>query len=232
MKTLCITLHFLDGQFHGQGDQGPEWPPSPFRLFQAMLAASSRNGYSADDTLQWLERLAPPEILAPPIQEARVWRTYVPNNDSDKILDRQDRLAEKVIRPVYILGSDPVCYLWKIMQDELDVASKVAQHARLVSALGWGIDLVTVNGEILSPEEADTLINTNTGHHWRTVADSSNRLRCPKPGSLADLRAAYRSFQNRFDGNVYRPARKPVEFLETPYGRVGAIQRNIAAFKL
>ena len=232
MKTLCITIHFIDGRFHGQGDHGPEWPPSPYRLFQAMLAASSRNGSMADDAFQWMEQLSPPEILAPPSRNARVCKTYVPNNDSDKKLDRQDRLAEKVFRPVQILGRDPVCYLWRIKPDDQNAAEKMILQARRVSALGWGIDLVAVDGKILSSEEADNLVKTYAGHHWRPAEGSRTILRCPIPGSLTDLRSAYQSFLNRFKGNVYSPARKPREFVETPYARVGAVQRGIAAFKL
>ena len=232
MKTLCITIHFLDSRFHGQGDHGQEWPPSPFRLFQAMLAASSQNGLIADDVFHWLEQLSPPEILAPPIRNTQAWTIYVPNNDSDKALDRQDRLAGKVVRPVHILGRDPVCYLWQIKSDDQDVAEKIAHQARQVSTLGWGIDLVAVDGKILLPEETESLIKGYPGHHWRPAEGSPNLLRCPKPGSLADLRDAYHSFLNRFNGNVYCPARKPMEFVETPYAKVGAVQRGIAAFKL
>jgi hypothetical protein len=43
-SVLCITIRFLDPvpQFHGRGDTGdPEWPPSPLRLFQAMVSAAA-----------------------------------------------------------------------------------------------------------------------------------------------------------------------------------------------
>ena len=33
MKTLRVTVEWLDGRYHGE-----EWPPSPWRLFQAMVA--------------------------------------------------------------------------------------------------------------------------------------------------------------------------------------------------
>jgi len=228
MKTLCITIHFLDGLFHGQGDHGREWPPSPFRLFQAMLAASASSGNVSNDAFYWLEQLSLPEILAPPVRSAREWKTYVPNNDSDVELKKN----EKVFRPVRILSGAPLCYLWQINPDDQDIAAKIILHACRVSVLGWGIDLVAVDGGILSPAETDNLIKTYSGQHWRPAEGSRNLLRCPKPGSLSDLRDAYRSFLNRFTGNVYNPARKPREFIETPYARVGAVQRAIAAFKL
>ena len=86
MTRFCVTIRFLDPRFHGRGDRGPEWPPSPFRLFQALLAAASRNGLLDEEAFHWLERLSPPEILAPPVLPVSSWKNYVPNNDSDKTL--------------------------------------------------------------------------------------------------------------------------------------------------
>ena len=43
-KYLCVRVSFLDPvpTYHGSGDQGePEWPPSPLRLYQALLDASA-----------------------------------------------------------------------------------------------------------------------------------------------------------------------------------------------
>jgi CRISPR-associated protein Csb2 len=38
MQYFCISVHFLDGLFHGQtGQDRGEWPPSPLRLFQSLL---------------------------------------------------------------------------------------------------------------------------------------------------------------------------------------------------
>lgn len=232
METLCIAIRFLDRLFHGKGDYGPEWPPSPFRLFQAMLSVASRNVHVTDEAFQWLEQLAPPAILAPAVRQARRWKTYVPNNDSDKKHDRQTRLAEKTIHPVQIQDAGPLFYLWRIKPSEQDIAAKLARQVRYVSALGWGIDLVVADGNILSREETERLISSYAGHYWRPAMGGQNRLRCPRPGSTTDLRNAYLSFLNRFEGDIYRPARKPVEFSETPYARVGAVQRAIAAFKL
>ncbi|HEV3440895.1 MAG TPA: type I-U CRISPR-associated protein Csb2, partial [Gemmata sp.] len=68
-NVLCITVRFLDPmpQFHGRADGGePEWPPSPLRLFQALVdaAASRWRDLRFDDYakpfLRWLEKQAPP----------------------------------------------------------------------------------------------------------------------------------------------------------------------------
>ena len=46
MTFLRITVRFLDARYHGLLDRGgpPEWPPSPFRLFCAMVAGVARQG--------------------------------------------------------------------------------------------------------------------------------------------------------------------------------------------
>ncbi|WP_409194161.1 type I-U CRISPR-associated protein Csb2, partial [Accumulibacter sp.] len=36
-RALLIAVRFHDGRFHGR----PEWPPSPARLFQALVAAAA-----------------------------------------------------------------------------------------------------------------------------------------------------------------------------------------------
>ena len=46
MTHLVLTVRFLDDRYHGLLDRGgpPEWPPSPFRLFQALVAGVARRG--------------------------------------------------------------------------------------------------------------------------------------------------------------------------------------------
>jgi CRISPR-associated protein Csb2 len=47
---LLLTVRFLDDRYHGLLDRGgpPEWPPSPFRLFQALVAGVARRGELVD----------------------------------------------------------------------------------------------------------------------------------------------------------------------------------------
>lgn len=72
-RILCITLRFLDPvpQFHGRTNEGePEWPPSPLRLFQGMVASATRRWTpeQLNDTilpaLKWLETVIP-SIVTP-----------------------------------------------------------------------------------------------------------------------------------------------------------------------
>jgi CRISPR-associated protein Csb2 len=87
---LCITIRFLQPLYHGRTDGGePEWPPSPLRMFQAIVAAAAgcwRDDFpeSAAPWLYHLERQPPPEIVAPVGRSADAkYRLYVPDNVAD-----------------------------------------------------------------------------------------------------------------------------------------------------
>ena len=233
MHTLCISVTFLEGLYHGRADYGPEWPPSPFRLFQALLASAARNGWDQDDAFQWLERQAPPIILAPRAIEAQPRTTYVPNNDSDKILDRQKRLAGKKIAPYSFNPETSLHYIWSINQDDTSFSEKIVRYAQQLSAFGWGIDIVAGNGRILSNGDVPALKESYPGRCWDPMGQGKHdTLRCPQPGSLDDLRSTYQTSLHRFNGDVYRRAKKPHVFREVMYQPDGVKFRHYAAFKL
>src|SRR5690606_24632944 len=91
---LCISVRFLHPYplYHGRTDGGqPEWPPSPMRLFQALLNAASlrsRGGPLSADVraaLEYLEAIRP-RIVAPPAAVSAVgYRAYVPHNQADLV---------------------------------------------------------------------------------------------------------------------------------------------------
>lgn len=111
---LHIFVTFLQPTCHarlGKEDAAPnEWPPSPLRLFQAMVAGAAARwaGACGDDpsprgvgggggalsaaapvaALKWLESLcasSPPTILAPRAVTGQAVTRYVPNNSADLV---------------------------------------------------------------------------------------------------------------------------------------------------
>src|SRR5579875_3303449 len=90
--VICVRLH--DGRYHGKDD----WPPSPARLFQALVAGAGLSGpleKNDREALKWLEQQPAPIIAAP-----RAWQPregvlfYMPNNDSDRIEGDLAKLAK------------------------------------------------------------------------------------------------------------------------------------------
>jgi CRISPR-associated protein Csb2 len=239
---LCISVTFLDPLFHGWGDDEPEWPPSPMRLFQALLAGAlsgcrgSQWSKSKAEAFRWLGRRDPPLIVTPATRSTIGCTLFVPNNDSDKAFDRQDRLTSKTARPHRLCDGDTVYYLWSV--DETDGAAghvhaeAIRREARNLLALGWGIDQVVGNGQILTDAEAAAL----PGHRWRAwkgCLTGGPTWRVPTADSLDDLECVYQSFLHRVDGKQYRPPLKLTRFETVTYMSATAMAaRPRAVFEL
>lgn len=100
MPYLLISVRFHDGRYHGGG----EWPPSPARLFQALVAGAAHGGSLSEPAVsafRWLEGLAPPVIAAPPAYAGRSIKNFVPNNDLDAVGGDPARIGENAL---YQLG--------------------------------------------------------------------------------------------------------------------------------
>lgn len=221
---LCLTVRFLDSYFHGRGDGGAvEWPPSPMRAFQGLVAAAARLGRgepaeSAASALQWLEGIAnPPEIVAPRENKGLPYSLSVPNNAMDiagrawvrdpdttaKEADPRTHRALKEIRPVRLQG-EAVHYVWEMPTEASEHVEAISRTARSLSALGWGIDMVVGDAVVLSASEVQRL----AGERWLPVENaSSDGLRVPVPSSYADLKMRHARFLVRMgnDGFVAPP---------------------------
>ncbi len=200
---LRVRIRLLDSRFHGRGDDGaPEWPPSPMRLFQAIVAGVKPKWHSAYcDALEWLETLDPPVIHAPVYKYGKPYRTFVPvNNSGSGDVDR----TPKEVRPL-ILPSDcaVVDYLWNFVQVD-EVRAKVAIDAsRHIRALGWGVDMAIGNGEILTHMPV-ALPECSEFFPYLKNEISGCVMRVPRPGSLSSLEKQYASDLNRLrDGAVH-----------------------------
>src|SRR5690606_3292574 len=92
-RSLCITVRFLQPFSHGRGEVGePEWPPSPLRMFQALVQSSAarwnerRRLDYAVPALTWLAAQGAPSIVAAEgVVSERPYRLYVPDNVADKV---------------------------------------------------------------------------------------------------------------------------------------------------
>ena len=214
---LCISIRFLDGAFHGRADHGePEWPPSPLRLYQAIVAASAarwneRGRLShAEPALRWFEQLPPPAIVAPPARETQGYRLYVPDNVGDLVGKSWSRggegsiadyRTEKAVRPLAIADESAVHFLWNLSNAPAGFAEHgevLSTAVRSITHVGWGVDLVVADAAALDEAKAAAL----TGERWQPSADGGGTsLRTPAHGTLDDLNSRHHAFLNRVNAN-------------------------------
>ncbi len=247
-SALCITVRFLNPvpAFHGRGDGGePEWPPSPLRLFQALVAASAarwRGSHFADHAqpaLLWLETRTP-LIVAPAIQAARTpYRTYVPNNAADLVtaawargnsdVSIAEHRVEKDVCPTR-LNTEALHYLFSLDEDGCPHLELLTTAARSITHLGWGIDMVAGDAQLISGPDADKL----PGERGRPVADpSATSYRLPIPGTLNGLIQKYDAFLNRLGQGGFRPVPPLSAFRVVGYRReTDPVPRPFVAFRL
>lgn len=207
---LCFTVRFLRPCYHGRCDGAkPEWPPSPLRFYQSLVAAAAQRwcgaqfGEDATPSLQWLEQLPIHAILASAAEPAKAkYRLYVPDNIADKVAKSwsggrdasiADYRTEKDVYPMQLSG-DALHYLYPLPSGECQHFQTLATATRSITHLGWGVDMVVADASIISEQEVAKL----SGERWRPVADSgTSALRTPIDGTLDDLIARHQSFLNR-----------------------------------
>jgi CRISPR-associated protein Csb2 len=216
-SLLCITVRFLQSYSHGRGEDGnPEWPPSPLRLFQALVAASAGRWNQrtelayAQPALHWLEVQPPPTIVAADaVRSHYPYRLYVPDNVADKVAASWSRgqnasiadyRSEKDVRPMHLLG-EAVHYLYPLRDGTCSYLDILTAAARSITHLGWGIDMVVGNASVISGEQAAGL----SGHRWQPSTTGSTALRVPIEGTIDDLMRKHKAFLGRLSNEGFRP---------------------------
>ncbi len=182
---LAMRVQFLAGY------SGREWPPSPARLFKA-LVASARAGWAhpkrtgIDASLRVLERQGwddgtkLPEIVAPRAELRRPrQRRFVPNNSKSWPPERRLNPVKSIdLEPEPILGWDiegprTLWYWWPSI--DASHVSVLREVARRVVSLGKGEDLAVVDASEAEPP--------TTGVRWQPAARGVS-LEVPEPGCL------------------------------------------------
>lgn len=228
----------------------PEWPPSPLRLFQAMVAngvGRSRDSDSLDATLsalRWLEALPAPDILAPSVAlnakgDRRVngYRSYVPDNIGDKVArswaagreaSLGDYRTEKDIRSVLLDGE---LVVYRYMADTAGLESHLAAvrgAMRSLTHVGWGIDMVVGDAQV------DAAPTEPNAEHWVPLRSGEASLRRPVPGTLEALERRHGDFLRRFAmQDTFVPVGPLGVYAQQPYARTTYVpERPVAAFRL
>ena len=203
-RSLLIVVRFHEGRYHGQEDcfDGADgWPPSPGRLFQALIAGAARGARlpPADElALRWLERLDPPRIAAPVVRRGRAVKLYVPNNDLDSVGGDPARVTEirvpKQWRPSLFDPNEPVLYLWDFESESAE-AKRICAIAARMYQLGRGIDMAWASGHVLERNEAEARLESHTGAMRRP--GGTGKTATPHAGTLDSLVNRYQRKRTR-----------------------------------
>ncbi|MGR8979788.1 MAG: type I-G CRISPR-associated protein Csb2 [Gammaproteobacteria bacterium] len=256
-QHFCVSIRFLDSFYHGLRTRNEaEWPPSPLRLFQALVSAATNKERFNDhlpsaysEALQWLERQAEPLLCVPYGVSVAGYCLSVPNNAMDVVAKAWSRGNEsnsgdanpakhrtmKTVRPIYMLDGDAVHYLWRLGdapdKTTLGHTNALAEIASNIVALGWGIDMAIGHGTVLSQRETDAL----PGERWVPAGgeSSENGLRVPIPGTLDDLSYRHQKFLTRLDHGIFTAPPPLMAFHKIDYRRATDPKpRPFAAFSL
>jgi len=252
---LRISATFLDPRFHGRGDGGePEWPPSPLRLMQAIVAANA-DRIGPDEplgrALGWLEQQPPPLILAPPCEQGAPYCLSVPNNAMDLVgkawakgnyfgtgdSNPATHRTMKTVRPMRMVeneeddNGDTVHYLWPVDDSAtLDIMYALIAAARRMIALGWGIDLVAGDAEGIDADALSAL----RGQRWSPTPGAAPAvLRIPIAGTLEALQDRHTAFICRMGDEGFVPVSPLTTFQMIGYRRhTDPVGRPCAVFEL
>ncbi len=202
MAKLRVTVDWLEGLYHGV-----EWPPSPWRVYQALVAGSAmerRRAPELEAALRHLETLSPPVVTAPRAAVLRAVRASVPDNDGDRVLalhakgkpvaarTKAAKLASLRTRRARRFAGT-VTYEWEASAETAGHFQALGAIARSVSAVGQGIDLALARAELLDAPSRPR------GVRYTPSPDGRLALSVPWRGGFDALQMRYRRERTRID---------------------------------
>lgn len=243
-EMLCISVRFLQPIYNGRNDtEDPEWPPSPLRLFQAMVSASAarwneRSKLSfALPALRWLEGLPAPQIVVPKGSVPGCpYQLFVPDNTSDTLVaswkngdfSKQVKRTEKIVRSIH-LGGETLHYLYELKDGECPFLDILAQAARAMTHLGWGTDMVVADAAVISNKQGLAL----EGERWLPTRGQGTPLRVTLKGTVEDLVRRHDDFLRRISPDGFRPVPSLRAYQTQAYRCIGApVQLPYRVFEL
>lgn len=217
-QVLTISVHLLDGRYHGAMD----WPPSPFQLFQALVAAAwtGREANKQEKaTLEWLETLPPPTILSPRALQAKRTTYYVPRNSADQCkgdMQKAVKMRDAKVSKSWLLQGEAVFqYLWDAENADRFCSSLEPLVDRFYQ-LGCGVDMAYAHMDVLNKQQEQHCMQSHPGVIYRADSGRGNTTRCPQAGSLKYLIKRHAAQRVRLENNTLTQAPKP-SFVSVSY---------------
>lgn len=226
-----LEVFFHVGRYHGI----PEWPPSPARVFQALVAGAARGRTLSARRLSALEQLelAPPPVVgAGRTRRGQAVTMYMPNNDLDAEDGDPARVekirAKKVFRPELFDAEIPVVYLWTFESLQPEQRDGLADLAEDLYQLGRGIDPAWAKARWLDDAERATYESDYSGVFFRpTEGRHGISMPAPTEGTVASLQRRFAAMEDRLSlegagRTAYWAFRQP------PKPRLGKVTYNSA----
>lgn len=210
MSKLVVEVRFHDGRYHGAGEEFP----SPARLFQALVAATSmgEQPLTEQEALSWLEQQNPPTVALPRFRLGQALTMFVPHNDAD-VKAIEDIRAKKTQQPWFFDADIPFVYCWDFNDDERDKADGVCRVALGLYQFGRGIDQAYANASVVDDACVEALFERYPGVVLVPRAGSAAKVvSVPQKGSLSSLVRRHSEtlsrMQHNDDGDLFVQASK------------------------
>lgn len=195
MLTIRCTL--LRDSFEGGASDDPrhaEWPPSPMRLFSALVSVADLLNAATEQVLETLEAAPPPEIYAPQLVATSYRRAYVPINSVVAGRAAGDLPARTNGEPRgwarAVLRSATLFYRWPTLHLEPAQRELLSSLCRRVPYFGRSTSPALFD----VTDDADDLRGLQQSVPAEELAGrraGNYTLRAPFSGSLAALQAAH-----------------------------------------
>jgi CRISPR-associated protein Csb2 len=234
VKHLTIRAVFKDCVYTGRrlDNTSSEFPPSPYRLYQALLSSAhyagnqilwNENAKHFEELFAFFETLRCGTIFAPEFRKGAEFVWYVPKNEGDtyhaetkKITDGDwlfgtpAARTEKLVSNIVIEDKPIVTYLYPLEEADEPKAEELVKdlhHAfRDTSYLGRSTDLVHLSASIIDDTE---ILKLPGQRHTlvQTKGYSERTLPAPVPGTFSELNKVHRSWEkmNAVPGNLTNP---------------------------
>ena len=203
---LALSVEFLHGTFRGDPDGTAvtgrltrgEWPPSPARLFAALVAADGTRQASRvtnGHELTWLEGLPPPAIHAQPEPWHQVLQqrfVVAHGGRSDKTHQEYVAREGALQRPgVRVAPRNPlVVYRWDVEPPDDETFDALGRRAARVGYLGASDSPVRVRVATKTP-------GGSPGEIFVPDPQGDIHIRVPRPGDIGLLDRVYDAWQER-----------------------------------
>ena len=215
MKHLAIRAVFKDCVYTGRrlDNIGSEFPPSPYRLYQALLSSAHYAGNQLiweqkakhfEELFAFFETLKCSTIFTPKFRKGAEFVWYVPKNEGDTYHAQTKKITdgdwlfgtpaartEKLVANIVVEDKPIVTYLYPLEEADQRKAEEFVNDLRYAfrdtSYLGRSTDLVHLSASII--DDAEILKLPGQRHTLLpTKSYSARSLPVPVPGTFNELK--------------------------------------------